>query len=88
MIYINRREGRAVETVDSCPDRKEARRLVGEYQMGDRSAVYYTSSRADRETREAEARAERLALASGPPPSCPRELARMASALARYEGRA
>ena len=46
MIYINRRDGRYVETVDETESRKEARYLVQEYNMSDPSAEYYISQRA------------------------------------------
>ena len=50
-MYINRRGQGQLETVDELDvktreDRKELRRLVGEYQMSDRSAEHYASSRA------------------------------------------
>ena len=65
MNYINRKTGREVETVDSEPCRKEARRLASEYRLADPAAEYYVSSRADRETREADARAARAELDEG-----------------------
>lgn len=47
-IYIQRKEGRNVETVDETDNRKEAKRLVAEYAISDHAAFYYTSQRATR----------------------------------------
>jgi hypothetical protein len=49
--YIQRKEGRTVETVDQFPyatkeDRQEARRVVAEYNLSDRTAHHYLSRRA------------------------------------------
>jgi len=46
MIYIQRKDENGLETVDEFETRKEAREMLREYQMSDRSASYYTSSRA------------------------------------------
>jgi hypothetical protein len=45
MIYIQRKEGRELETVDEFTTRKEARAALIEYRISDPSAYYYTSSR-------------------------------------------
>lgn len=44
-FYIQRKVGRDVETVDEFETRKEARAMRDEYQLADRSAIYYVSSR-------------------------------------------
>lgn len=46
MYYIQRKEGKELETVDQFDTRKEARDMVKEYQMSDTSARYYISTRA------------------------------------------
>lgn len=46
MVYIQRKDGKDLETVDEFETMKEARQMVKEYQLSDRSAYYYTSSRA------------------------------------------
>lgn len=51
MQYINRKDGRDVETVDQFPTLKEAKRMVSGYQMSDRGAEYYISSRSTFEWR-------------------------------------
>ena len=50
-VYVQRREGRTVETVDQFPyntreERKEAQRCRDEYNMSDRTATHYLSRRA------------------------------------------
>lgn len=45
-IYIQRKSGREVETVDQFDTRKEARAMAREYALSDPSANYYTSQRA------------------------------------------
>lgn len=45
MIYIQRRDGRDLETVDEFPTMREARAMLTEYRMSDPSAYYYTSTR-------------------------------------------
>ena len=44
MIYIQRKDT-YLETVDQFETRKEARAMLKEYQLSDRSAWYYLSSR-------------------------------------------
>lgn len=44
--YIQRKDKRNLETVDEFDTRKEARAMLAEYRMADRSAHYYLSSRA------------------------------------------
>lgn len=44
-IYIQRRGNGYLETVDEAPTRKEAEKLLVEYQMCDPSAVHYLSNR-------------------------------------------
>lgn len=46
MPFVNRRDGREVETVDSCETMAEALRLAREYRIADSSASYYASTRA------------------------------------------
>lgn len=48
MLYIQRKDGNDLETVDQCETMREARYLVGEYRITDRSAHYYISRRACR----------------------------------------
>jgi len=45
MVYIQRKDGKQLETVDEFGSRKEAREMLTEYRMADRSAEYYTSQR-------------------------------------------
>ena len=45
MIYIQRKDGKDLETVDEFETRKEAREMLKEYRLSDRSASYYISSR-------------------------------------------
>ena len=48
--YIQRRESsKVVETVDEFETRTEARAMVAEYSLADRSARYYVSPRACRD---------------------------------------
>lgn len=44
-IYIQRRDGRQLETVDEFESRKEARETVKEYRISDPTAKFYLSSR-------------------------------------------
>lgn len=53
MYYIQRKDGRQLETVDEFTTYKEAREMVAEYRMADRSADYYISGRACKAWREA-----------------------------------
>lgn len=46
MIYIQRREGVDLETVDEFNTIKEARAMLREYRMSDPAANYYLSRRA------------------------------------------
>lgn len=43
--YIQRKDGRQLETVDEFDTRKEARAMLAEYRMSDPYAQYYLSSR-------------------------------------------
>lgn len=45
MRYIQRKDGRDLETVDEAETMKDARYLVGEYSLADPYANYYISSR-------------------------------------------
>ena len=45
MIYIQRKGQGYLETVDEFETRKEARKMLAEYQMSDPSGYYYLSSR-------------------------------------------
>lgn len=52
MVYINRKAlSEQIETVDEFTTTKEAREMVREYRMSDRSAHYYTSSRSTQDWR-------------------------------------
>ena len=46
MIYIQRKEGRDLETVDEFTTQKEARAMLKEYRISDPSGDYYMSQRA------------------------------------------
>lgn len=46
MFYIQRKGDGYLETVDEANNRKEARRLLAEYQASDTAAQYYISTRA------------------------------------------
>lgn len=48
--YVQRKQGATLETVDEFPagtreERKYAREMLAEYQLGDRAGRYYLSSR-------------------------------------------
>lgn len=45
MIYVQRRDGIQLETVDEFPTWREARIMLAEYQLSDPSALYYLSRR-------------------------------------------
>lgn len=45
MYYIQRLDGHQLETVDEFKTRKEARQMLREYQLSDRTAGYYISTR-------------------------------------------
>jgi hypothetical protein len=53
MIYIQRKDGYGLETVDEFTTRKEARLMVLEYRLSDPYAIYYLSSRACKHWKEA-----------------------------------
>lgn len=44
-IYIQRRDGRQLETVDEFESHKEAIEIVKEYRISDPTAKFYLSSR-------------------------------------------
>ena len=46
MVYIQRREGKNLETVDEFPSYREAKINIVEYRISDNSAIYYLSNRA------------------------------------------
>jgi hypothetical protein len=46
MLYIQRRTGKDVETVDEFQSWKEAFLMLKEYRLSDPSATYYASRRA------------------------------------------
>ena len=52
MYYIQRKEGRELETVDEFETRKEAREMLAEYQMADPTAIHYISTRACKDWRD------------------------------------
>ena len=43
--YIQRKDGRNLETVDAFETRNEARAMLSEYRLADRAADYYVSTR-------------------------------------------
>lgn len=45
MIYIQRKDKYGLETVDEFETRREARKMLAEYQFSDHSAEYYLSER-------------------------------------------
>ncbi len=45
MIYVQRKDGKQLETVDEFTTRKEGRAMLAEYRMADPSAHHYLSSR-------------------------------------------
>lgn len=45
MLYIQRKDGRDLETVDEFQTRKEARAMLAEYRLSDSSAEFYISQR-------------------------------------------
>ena len=49
MVYIQRKDGKQLETVDQFETRKEARAMLAEYRLGDSSAHYYLSQKACKE---------------------------------------
>ena len=46
MVYVQRKDGKTLETVDQFETWKEARGVIKEYRLSDSSANYYLSSRA------------------------------------------
>ncbi len=44
-VYIQRKDGRELETVDEFDTWKEARTMVAEYRLADPYAAYYLSRR-------------------------------------------
>lgn len=54
MNYIQRRDGRTLETVDQFDTRKEARAMLAEYRQADPYASYYLSGRACKDWRDSE----------------------------------
>ena len=46
MKYIQRKDNNYLETVDQFETMKEAKEMLIEYQMSDRTAVFYISQRA------------------------------------------
>ena len=46
MHYIQRKDGRELDTVDQFATLKEARAMLNEYALADYSAHYYISARA------------------------------------------
>ena len=52
MKYIQRKDGKMLETVDEFETFKEAKAMVKEYRLSDSSAEYYISSRACKAWRE------------------------------------
>ena len=52
MYYIQRKDGRQLETVDEFTTYKEARAMVIEYRMCDTSADYYISQKPCKAWRE------------------------------------
>ena len=46
MKYIQRKDGKYLETVDEFETYKEAKEMVKEYRVSDPYAMYYISSRA------------------------------------------
>jgi len=52
MYYIQRKDGKYLETVSECARFKDARFERNEYQISDTSAIYYISQRACKQWRE------------------------------------
>ena len=52
MKYIQRKDGKMLETVDEFETFKEAKAMLREYRLSDNSAEYYISSRACKDWRE------------------------------------
>jgi len=45
MTYVQRKDGRSLETVDEFESYREALKMLAEYQLADPSATYYLSRR-------------------------------------------
>jgi len=45
MVYIQRKDGNMLETVDEYDNWKQARNMIKEYRLSDSFAYYYLSSR-------------------------------------------
>lgn len=45
IAYIQRRDGKDLETIDEFDSHKEARKMIKEYRLADPYAEYYISSR-------------------------------------------
>lgn len=54
MRYIQRKDGKDLETVDEFETYKEAKDMLTEYRISDSSAQYYISSRACKAWRDSE----------------------------------
>lgn len=52
MHYIQRKDGKQLETVDEFETYKEAKEMLKEYRLSDDSGHYYISSRACKDWRE------------------------------------
>lgn len=52
MVYINVKYNNTVETVDEFTTRKEALKMVKEYNLSDRYSNYYISNRSTKEWRK------------------------------------
>lgn len=52
MYYIQRKNGKHLETVSECAKFKDAKSERNEYQLSDSSAIYYISGRACKQWRE------------------------------------
>lgn len=52
MQYIQRKEGKQLETVDELETYKEAKEMLKEYRISDTYGYYYISSRACKDWRE------------------------------------
>jgi hypothetical protein len=54
MIYIQRKDSQQLETVDEFATLKEARAMLIEYRISDRTATYYLSRRPCNHWRQAQ----------------------------------
>ena len=62
MKYIQRKDGKQLETVDQFETSKEAREMLKEYQISDRYASYYISTRPCKDWRGQEMNVQKLML--------------------------